>query len=197
MDRSSMGPLARAVGAVVDNLNPAWFPTAGRTFVSSMQGVRSPITERSFTPEELTAMQRLVALRGGESGSIHYSDYDTAYPENPGNALSALRSPEGNVRTTLGQFTYRYDPQRGGYEIRDAYDFNRVKGGAEQTAEAMSLSPYALARYYGGEMLPEGTGREVRIALPPSEKPKHVETVKEKLKRMVEQEITSRAKSRK
>lgn len=198
------GMLLKAIDKlVVSRMNPADYPTAGRTYLSTMQGVRSPITERNFTPDELSAMQGLITQKGGLSGAVDYEDYKR-YMESqrrsqgepadyvpPG--MESMQDPVGNVQTTLGQFRYRYDPEAQRFNIQDTYDFNPPKGSIEGQYESMALSPYYIARWYGGEMVPPGEGRDVRIGLPPT-KPR--ETTRDTLKRLVAEEAQARVQQR-
>lgn len=94
-------------------------PTAGRTFVESMQGNRQPITEKNFTPDEQHMIRQLVEAKGAPEGSVTYEDY---YKHAAGlrNHVSSttpsvfsLGDPYGNVQTTLGQFRYKRDPRGG------------------------------------------------------------------------------------
>lgn len=157
---------------IVQRMNPANYSTAGRVFLSSMQGVRSPVTERNFSPDELGAMQRLIQQKGGgKYGAINYRDYDALADGADTQGMASMNTPLGNVRTTLGQFRYQYDPQQGRYQIQDTYDFNDASNSMSMEGRegGLLLDPkYYAARWYAGETLPPGEGRDVRVALPPT-----------------------------
>lgn len=202
------GMMLRAMDALIQRINPADYPTAGRTFLSTMQGVRKPITESNFTPDELGVVRRLIEQKGGEQGEIVYPDYrkyskqqwrdpngKAPYEDVPG--LASLLDPYGNVQTTLGQFRYRRDPTSGDMMVYDDYDFNQPQNpDAELQAESMALSPYALIRYYAGKTLPPGTGRSVTVRVPGVAKAPHRETARETMKRIVAEEANARAQQR-
>lgn len=198
-ERKERGMLLKAIdNLIVSRMNPADYPTAGRVFLSSMQGVRTPITERSFTPEELGAMQGLITQRGGLSGAITYRDYDRMVGNRDieTQAMGAMSNPLGNVRTTLGQFRYQYDPDAHHYNIQDTYDFNDNQNTRDLESKdgSYAMDPrYHAARWYAGEMMPPGEGRDVRIGLPPAQ-PR--ETTRDTLRRLVAEEAQPRSKGR-
>jgi hypothetical protein len=198
MAEKERGLILRMMDDYIRRMNPADYSTAGRVFLSTMQGVRSPITEQQFSPEELSAMQGLVSRKGGVSGAINYRDYDRVAGDQEIMGTGSMSSPLGNVRSTLGQFRYQYDPATGRYQIQDAYDFNdneNTSADMESRAESHAADPkYYLARWYAGETVPPGTGRDVRVTLPPGPKPR--ETVRDLLKRMVAEEANARIKKR-
>lgn len=198
-ERKERGLLLKAIdNLIVSRMNPADYPTAGRVFLSSMQGVRTPITERHFTPDELGAMQELITQRGGLSGAITYRDYDrmVGTQDIQTGGTGAMSNPLGNVRTTLGQFRYQYDPDAHRYNIQDTYDFNDNQNTMDMESKEVShmADPkYYAARWYAGEMMPPGEGRDVRIGLPPV-KPR--ETTRDTLKRLVAAEAQARVAQR-
>lgn len=168
----------RLVDMVAQSLPPKWFPTSGRTFLETVQGNRSPITETNFTPEQLQALQKLIQLKGGDKGAIQYSDYSALgdsmreggkTPISLTPSLASMFDPLGNLQTTLGRFNYSKSPQ-GNYVVDDNYDFNppMVDGTTQEarTGEYGALGPYALVRDYAGEKVPTGTGRKVRVVVP-------------------------------
>lgn len=86
--------------------------------------VRDPITEKSFSPEELYAMHDLmtreydrVKAQGGEMPkkfSINdYGKYDDANPNRP---------YEAGIAKTLGRFNFTGDPEKG-FNVQDNYNF--------------------------------------------------------------------------
>lgn len=167
------GMLLKAIDKLImQRMNPADYSTSGRVFLSTVQGVRSPITERNFSPDELGAMQRLIQQKGGgKQGSINYRDYDAVAGDVDTQGMASMATPLGNVRTTLGQFRYQYDPQQGRYQIQDTYDFNPASSSMSMEGKegGLLLDPkYYAARWYAGETIPPGEGRDVHVALPPS-----------------------------
>lgn len=162
---------ARALDAVVPHLKPEWFPTSGRVLVESLQGDKSDITERHFSPEELGFMRGLIQHKGGDAGSIQYPDYQRYHDElykkgagmvwsrSPG--LSSMGDAYGNVQTTLGRFGYAKQPD-GTYRVTDSYDFNPMTDGAAETVQGL-MGPYGIIRAYAGDKLPPGKGRKVSV----------------------------------
>lgn len=157
------------------------FPTSGRTLLETVQGTKTPITEKNFSPEEINVMRELAALKGGDKGSISYADYVALAKEmnKKGNvpasmspSLFSMADPMGNVQTTLGQFRYMKDPQ-GNLQVVDKYDFNPPNPNAMQearTGDYGAFGPYGLIRDYAGEKVPPGSGREVLVNLGPVKK---------------------------
>jgi hypothetical protein len=81
------------------------------------------------------------------------------------NMLSAL----GRVKTTLGQFGYKKLPS-GDVLVGDKYNFGKFypddfSMGAK-IFTALTTFGYAPLRQYASEVLPEGSGREVKIVIP-------------------------------
>jgi hypothetical protein len=157
------------------------FPTSGRTLLETVQGAKTPITEKNFSPEEMDVMRELAALKGGDKGSISYADYVALaremnkrgeVPASMSPSLFSMADPMGNVQTTLGQFRYMKDPQ-GNLQVVDKYDFNPPNPNAMQearTGDYGAFGPYGLIRDYAGEKVPPGAGREVRVNLGPVKK---------------------------
>jgi hypothetical protein len=165
--------ISRVMDFIAQKLPAEAFPTAGRTLLESVQGKKEPITEGSFSKEELDVLRRLTA---GGKGSVSYEDYSRLAQQMRGEgqknvdstaSLFSLGSPLGNVRNTLGRFTYARDP-RGNVVIVDKYDFNPPDQSQTQearTADYGVFGPYNLIREYAGQKLPPGKGRDVRINL--------------------------------
>ena len=157
------------------------FPTSGRTLLETVQGAKTPITEKNFSAEEMDVMRELAALKGGDKGSISYADYVALakemnkkgkVPASMSPSLFSMADPMGNVQTTLGQFRYMKDPQ-GNLQVVDKYDFNPPNPNAMQearTGDYGAFGPYGLIRDYAGEKVPPGKGREVRVNLGPVKK---------------------------
>jgi len=165
--------ISRVVDFIAQKLPPEAFPTAGRTLLESVQGKKEPITEGSFSRDELDVLRRLATQ---DKGSVSYEDYSRLAQQMRGEgqknvdstaSLFSLGSPLGNVRNTLGRFTYARDP-RGNVVIVDKYDFNPPDQSQTQearTADYGVFGPYNLIREYAGQKLPPGKGRDVRINL--------------------------------
>ena len=159
------------------------FPTTGRTLLETVQGVKTPITEENFSPEEMGVMRELATRKGGDKGSINYADYVALAEEinkkdkasaSASPSLFSMADPMGNVQTTLGQFSYIKDPE-GNLQVVDTYDFNPPNPNAMQearTGDYGAFGPYGLIRDYAGEKVPPGAGREVRVNLGPAERAK-------------------------
>jgi hypothetical protein len=166
----------RVVDFIAQKLNPEWFPTSGRTLLETAQGVKTPITEKNFKPEELDAIRQLIALKGSDKGSITYGDYvalaqklskDGPMPMSFTPSLFSMGDPLGNIQTTLGRFSYRTDP-KGNVQIIDKYDFNppmQQDMREARTGDYGAFGPYGMIREYAGEKIPPGTGRDVLINL--------------------------------
>jgi hypothetical protein len=163
----------RVVDFIAQRLPAGAFPTAGRTLLETVQGNRDPITESSFSQDELEVLRQLATKN---QGAVRYKDYDALAQElrskgkeaDSTASLFSLGSPLGNVRNTLGQFTYKLDP-KGNLVLEDAYDFN-PPGAPGQTREARTadygtFGPYNMIREYAGEKVPPGKGRPVRVNL--------------------------------
>ena len=151
----------RLIDFVAQRLPPDIFPTNARTLLETAQGNRSPITENNFSPEELNVLKELIALKGGNTGSIQYDDYRKS-----GKPVTLL-TPLGNIQTTLGRFRYTRDAN-GNLIVQDMYDFNPPQEGAlqeQRTGDYGALGPYGLIREYAGQKIPPGYGRPVNINL--------------------------------
>ena len=162
---------------IAQRLPASSFPTSGRTFLETVQGKRDPITEGNFSPEELSVMKEMIALKGGDAGDIQYGDYHALakvmraqgkIPASTTPSLFSISDSLGNVQTTLGRFKYGRDA-KGNLVVRDTYDFNPPKDPnsmqEQRTAEYGAMGPYSLVREYAGEKIPPGRGREININL--------------------------------
>jgi hypothetical protein len=148
-------------------------PSNQRVYLSTvLDRNMEPLTAKDFNPQELAAIQKLVQQKGGQSGAIKYADYPVPKEGESATArpLSGKDFPYENIRTTLGQFTYKLDPKTKQYQISDVYDFNAkpltkdvVQG---DYAARFAISPYLMARAYGQNVVPVGQGRQVNIAIP-------------------------------
>lgn len=132
----------------------------------------SPITEKNLTTKELETISKLIQTKGGQQGAIKYKDYPVPKEGESAIArpLSGDKFPYENIKTTLGQFTYKYNPKTKEYEVSDVYDFNaNPLTGNQSSGDYIGkffLSPYVLARAYGQNVAPEGFGRKVNIKVP-------------------------------
>jgi len=154
----------RLVDFLLQKLKADMFPTSAKTLIETAQGNKEPITEKNFTPEELVALQKLIASTN-ERGDVQYPDYFNlmtkerkekgTIPASLMPSILSMADPIGNLQTTLGRFTYSRDAD-GNLIVVDKYDFNKPSnlGGM-----------YGLMRNYAGEKIPTGFGRDVRINL--------------------------------
>jgi hypothetical protein len=109
---------------------------------------------------------------------IGYEDY--GIDDDKARQATAGADPRAALHTTLGRFRYEVDPVTGSLVVVDRYDFNppvSVFTGVTKTsprigAEQLVMSPegfeggmYGLLRQYAGRVLPEGSGRDVKIRL--------------------------------
>jgi hypothetical protein len=116
-----------------------FLPASVRTFMDTVGGERSRITEKDFTPEELqqvrdaikNSRQRQVGKRFiGEAGKPLKQDYDqTAGYQDYGSGERGKRvendfnlGSSGAMRNTLGKFNYEKTPD-GRLIAKDMYDF--------------------------------------------------------------------------
>ena len=154
----------RLVDFLLQKLKADMFPTSAKTLIETAQGNKELITEKNFTPEELVALQKLIASTN-ERGDVQYPDYYNlmtkerkekgTIPASLMPSILSMADPIGNLQTTLGRFTYSRDAD-GNLIVVDKYDFNKPSnlGGM-----------YGLMRNYAGEKIPTGFGRDVRINL--------------------------------
>lgn len=147
---------------------------------------RDPITAKDFNTDELAELQNMIRqkekLSGGKGkGYIEYKDYDNLTGGNQRKAIAAnliggVMPPRPSLAKSLGQFNYELDPKTKQYRIIDEYDFNpqqttyqgrKIDIPIEHYGDYLSeMSPYALARLYGGRKMPPGTGRKVELSVP-------------------------------
>jgi hypothetical protein len=173
-------------------------PTNARIFVDSViRGESSSITEKDFTPDELDAIRDLI-LASKTEGKVTYEAYGALQSEKPlewwqrppktaggfasypmdeggGGGINILDTltPEGRIKTTLGQFGYRKTPG-GDVVVGDVYDFYPLSSGwdsvstGEQIMEGIRTLGYTPLRVWAGEAIPEGedAGRKVNIVIP-------------------------------
>lgn len=104
---------------------------------------------------------------------VMYEDYG----KYPGRAatITAGSDPKESLLTTLGRFRYEIDPNTGALVVVDKYDFNPMRATATTPfglAETAATTPdtggtalYKILRDYAGRVLPEGSGRDVRVQL--------------------------------
>ena len=117
---------------------------------------KEPITERDFSPEELSGFRQMIAAKGTPSGHIDYDDYKATDV-----------SP-----ASIGGFNYETG-QDGATNITDTYDFNTNRGHpVEKELWARLLTsvayPPAFAATIGRKAVPPGTGVPVRMRLDPN-----------------------------
>lgn len=114
--------------------------------------------------------------------SVHYGTYGVT-DVSKASMWAGAGDPKESVMRTLGQFSYEIDPKTNSLVIVDKYDFNPMTPGPIPTAaqstppvseidaatlgrgEFYSPGVYGLLRQYAGNVLPPGTGRDVRIQI--------------------------------
>jgi hypothetical protein len=138
-----------------------------RTLLETVQGNKSDITEKNFTPEQLQTIADLVRI-AGPGNPVRYDTYGKLYRERqaktgkipldiaPG--LSSMSNDIGQIQTTLGQFNVVETPE--GIRIVDNYDFSSNGWGPEISTFG---GPYGLIRSYAGRKIPPGQGRKVNV----------------------------------
>jgi len=141
----------------------------------------SSISEDNVSGEALEALRIAVTkihpdLQDGEIASINYEQMmdafgDTSIFERNYN----IETVGDELRSSLGQFGVT--KENGEYVVFDTYDFE-PRGGIDAAIESIKEfkntgSPYPLARYIGGVLMPEGPGGEaaedalrIRIRIP-------------------------------
>jgi hypothetical protein len=150
---------------LVQKLNPQLFPTSAKTLIETLQGNKEQITEKNFSPEELTVLKNLIEMTQNK-GHVQYADYidfmkkqqkeHGTIPASMTPSILSILDPIGNVQNTLGRFTYSRDPQ-GNLIVVDNYDFNKQRPSTDAVIGAI--------RNYAGQKIPAGAGRDVRINL--------------------------------
>jgi len=154
-------------------------PTNQRVFLDTfLDNKRDTIDTKQFSPEELHTIRNLIGITGDKpSGSVQYDQYGIAGLQRKdtamnGDVIAASKNPLESVRTTLGQFRYRKDPNSNNFIVEDQYDFNMpqkyIEGKNDYGDYAMhSMSnPLWAMRIYAGRKMPQGTGRKVRVEVP-------------------------------
>jgi hypothetical protein len=150
-------------------------PTAGKTFIETLQGERSDITDKNFSLEELAIIQKLIEASKGR-GYVNYGDYtklgmkqkeEGKLPMSISPSLLSLGDSLGNVQTTLGQFQYSIGND-GKVTVSDKYDFNPSDTSTNKEAGIGLFGPYGMIREYAGKRIPPGKGRNVSFTLTPS-----------------------------
>ena len=165
-DKKSESSIANSLlDYLVQKLNPNLFPTSAKTLIETLQGNKEQITEKNFTPEELTALKNLIEITQNR-GNVQYADYidlmkkqqkeSGKIPVSMTPSILSILDPIGNIQNTLGRFTYSRDPQ-GNLIVVDNYDFNRQRPSSDFIIGAI--------RNYAQERLPVGSGRNVKINL--------------------------------
>jgi hypothetical protein len=155
---------------VVQRLDPNWFSTAPRTLIETAQGVKTPITEQNYTPEELDLLRRLIAFTGKKEGDIQYKDYAAFAKQQPnaGDVKWTFLTPLENIKMSLGRFNFKRDAN-GNVVVYDTYDFNPPSPDSNQEVRTGEYGlvggPHPLIREYAGEKIPPGYGRNVLINL--------------------------------
>lgn len=154
---------------------------AARTLLSTLLGDQRPITEQDFGPAELKVLEQ--AVRKAEKAGrryIGYGDYGEADPwaEGSGAVYNALTQLPASLAFTLGMAKFKRAPD-GSIEITDQYDFGAPKAEADQQIAkhggilgALSYGMQnngllGVGNVIGNVVAPQGSGRPVKITLPP------------------------------
>ena len=159
------------IGWILSKLPASSFPTAGRTFLETVQGNKNEITEKNFTPEELSYLRNLIDSTAGR-GNVQYSDYGNlarskmkegaGRPWSTTPSLFSLGDPMGNLQTTLGRFNYATD-ENGNLIVKDSYNFNPMS--QNRGYAAAMTGPFGVIHNYAERAIPQGAGRNVSINL--------------------------------
>lgn len=155
---------AEAVAA--KNKDRILYPEYAKQYSQELAAIRA-YRQGKLTPEFLS----LAADRFNVKPNVVYEDYGID-PEKARTALSGS-NPREALHTTLGRFVYTVDPQTGGLVITDKYDFNPTnmsnqpvsEGTLVYGSEGGGAGLYGAIREYAGNVLPPGSGRDVRIQL--------------------------------
>lgn len=158
-------------------------PIALRTFIQTLFGERSTITEQDLTPKELELIRNAVAF--AESGGkkvIGYGDYgptDTSQQySGTGTVLDALTNPGTSLAMTLGMAKFDRNKD-GSIIIRDKYRFDAPssvvrerladRGLLQSLADGLASNGLlGVGNVIGNIMLPaDSKGRDVNIRIPP------------------------------
>ena len=110
--------------------------------------------------------------------AVMYEDY--GIDPKQARTATAGADPRAALHTTLGRFSYQVDPTTGALVVVDRYDFNPPQSGltgrygtaapisvdaVANASEGGGSAVYKLIRQYAGRVLPEGSGRDVRVQL--------------------------------
>lgn len=160
-------------------------PLPARLYIDSVvKKDTTPIDENYFSTEELNSIKDLVASSISNTNKKQtpgYVNYDT-YKNNSSisdlNLLSGLFTKSGKIANSLGQFNYELD-KNGDIIVKDTYDFNAYirgrKTAGTEYSEADPISKiianisylgYPALSALGQEVLPEGSGRQIKIKIP-------------------------------
>ena len=141
----------------------------------------SSISEDNVSGEALEALKIAVTkvhpnLQDGEIASINYEQMMDAYGDTSIFERNYdIETVGDELRSSLGQFGVT--KENGEYVVFDTYDFE-PRGGIDAAIESIKEfkntgSPYPLARYIGGVLMPEGPGGQaaedalrIRIRIP-------------------------------
>ena len=160
-------------------------PLPARLYIDSViKKETTPIDENYFSTEELNSIKDLIAssvLNTNKKVTPGYVNYNT-YKNNSSisdlNLISGLFTKSGKIANSLGQFNYELD-ENGDIIVKDIYDFNAyIKGKKTAGTEYSEADPiskiianisylgYPALSALGQEVLPEGSGRQIKIKIP-------------------------------
>jgi hypothetical protein len=133
-------PPDRSKGFKEEGISVSPPPAQVRTYLNTLFGEKSPITERNFTKEELGLMLDAIKRARAEGRDyVDYTDYNI-----PLTGIADLDlSTQASIRNTLGGFKYEIGKDnrlRG----RDRYDFDRDLGGRSSKEYAAMSTPEKL-----------------------------------------------------
>ena len=147
-------------------------PSSGRAYIRNLSGSQEPITEDFFNTDQLSEIKRRTAESMANKSMIYDPDAFAEYRgdvrraernvlpynlESPLSLSSTFTDPKVDIDMTLGQATYKKNPD-GTISVIDKHDFGRWEGGRRPGFYSEEGSPY----FYG-----QPTTREQVV--PPSE----------------------------
>lgn len=117
----------------------------------------APNSNMSITNDNLSDEQKAILLqtiqraqkrnKGATSGGADYIDYPTTigqsaqgFMDNPGNLPDYISTPEGQLATTLGGFTYNLDPETGEYIVTDKYNFSNARDASRENKQGTGIT---------------------------------------------------------
>lgn len=160
-------------------------PLPARLYIDSVvKKDTTPIDENYFSTEELNSIKDLIASSVSSTskkqtpGYVNYGTYKNNSSISDLNLISGLFTKSGRIANSLGQFNYELD-ENGDIVVKDTYDFNAyIKGRKTPGTEYSEADPiskiianisylgYPALSALGQEVLPEGSGRQIKVKIP-------------------------------